>query len=250
MTANPRPSTSDPIAVAYSAAATSGPLSRRLGSSPMSMGPRPNIPTVPSRVIADVAAEPKPTAWALNSFAATAQYTNPSADATPTVPTRLVALDRSALFRSTAVAITSRIERFGSADSAPPLEKFSPLEAFSNSEGNRILLTVTPGDHSQVRAHLVCVSAKWPQCSAHSLPRAHSPLPLGESHPSSRRDKGTRQVCTLIASLSGNHHTRYQLHWNQHIYYFQPSRNHVSLHCAPCATDAFPAGHHSRQLST
>ena len=58
MTAKPRPSSAEPAAEASSAADTSRARSRRRGSSPMSTVPRPSMPIVPSRVMAEIAADP------------------------------------------------------------------------------------------------------------------------------------------------------------------------------------------------
>ena len=92
-TANTSPRTTDPMPEASNAAETRPTrVPCRRGSSPMSRVPRPNMPIVPSTVIADTAAEPYPTASWLNMRAATAQYANPMAEVTPVVATRLLAL--------------------------------------------------------------------------------------------------------------------------------------------------------------
>jgi len=53
--------------------------------------------TVPSRVIADITAEEKPTACGENCRAANHQYTNPSIDVTADVPINDPALRRKTL---------------------------------------------------------------------------------------------------------------------------------------------------------
>ena len=54
----PSPRTSDPSPEASSVAAKRPPRSLSLGSSPISIVPRPNMPTVPSSVIAEMAVDP------------------------------------------------------------------------------------------------------------------------------------------------------------------------------------------------
>jgi hypothetical protein len=51
----------------------------------MSQVPNPNIPTVPRSIIAEIAAEPRPTAAGGKSRAASHQKTKPSAAVTPVV---------------------------------------------------------------------------------------------------------------------------------------------------------------------
>ncbi len=68
------------------------------GNSPTSSVPNPTMQTVPSSVIAEIAAEPRPTACGGNHRAATHQYASPSIDVTAVVPTRDPALINLTLF--------------------------------------------------------------------------------------------------------------------------------------------------------
>ena len=54
----PTPRISEPTPDTISAEATRPPRDRRRGSSPISTVPRPNMPMVPSSVMAEMAAEP------------------------------------------------------------------------------------------------------------------------------------------------------------------------------------------------
>ena len=58
MSGKAKPRMSEPTADVISEAENSPPRSRRFGSSPIIIVPRPNMPTVPSRAIALVAAAP------------------------------------------------------------------------------------------------------------------------------------------------------------------------------------------------
>jgi len=101
MMAKPAPSSAEPAAEASRAAETSRARSWRRGSSPMSTVPRPSMPIVPSRVMAEIPADPYPTARWENRRAARAQYTKPSTDASPVVATRLPALPSTSQCRRT-----------------------------------------------------------------------------------------------------------------------------------------------------
>ena len=54
-------------------------------NSPVNKVPNPNVLIIASSVIAEIAAEPRPTASGGNHLAATHQYTNPSIDVTAVV---------------------------------------------------------------------------------------------------------------------------------------------------------------------
>ncbi len=63
------------------------------------------MPIVPSRVMAEIPADPYPTARWENRRAARAQYTKPSTDATPVVATRLLALPSTSQCRRTVAGV-------------------------------------------------------------------------------------------------------------------------------------------------
>ncbi len=71
------------------------------GNSPINNVPRPSVHTVPSSVIAEIAAEARPTASGGKSRAATHQYAKPSTEVTAVVLTSEAAFNSKTLLALT-----------------------------------------------------------------------------------------------------------------------------------------------------
>src|SRR6266851_943072 len=85
--ANTTPAHAPAPPTTINAALMSGPsLPGRRGNSPINRVPNPNMQTDPSSIIAEIVAEPRPTACGENHLAATHQYPKPSTDVTAVVP--------------------------------------------------------------------------------------------------------------------------------------------------------------------